>query len=366
MSLLFSPVAVGPVEARNRLWMSPMCMYSAEPAGVDAGKPTWFHHQHYVSRSVGGVGAVVVEATAVTPEGRLSPFDLTLHSDDHLEEWAQLAEGIARGGALAGIQLAHAGRKASGPRPWEPDARYFPDHEIGWQGIAPSALALSDVYAEPREMTQADIERTVADFAAATRRAVDTGFELIEIHGAHGYLVHQFLSPLSNQRSDDYGGSLENRIRFPLEVIDAVVEAAAGKAAVSIRVSASDWHEDMSGAGWTVEETIAFINKAAGRGIHAVDVSSGGNSLDVRIPARPGYQVPFARTVREGTGIVTSTVGLIVDAAQAEQCIVDGSADIVSVGRVLLSDPYVAQAWRTRLRDQPDPAQPYHRQTPRV
>lgn len=358
MSQLFSPITVGPVTVRNRAWMSPMCQYSAQPSGEEMGRPNDWHVVHYASRGWGGVGAVIVEATAVTADGRISPYDLSLHSDEQIPSFTRLADLIRSTGAVPGIQLGHAGRKASGPRPWEEQALLYPaDSEIGWQPVAPSPIPFADVYTDPRELTGDEIEVLIDAFAQAARRAVEAGFEIIELHGAHGYLLHEFMSPLSNTRTDRWGG--ENRTAFPLEVIRAVRRVVPG--ALAIRVSATDWCEFVGDerTGWTVAETAAFVREAKELGLDFVDVSSGGNLPDVRIPAGPGYQVRFARELA-GAGVPRGTVGLITEAVQAEQ-IVRESAEVVMLGRVLLSDPYVLQAWRTRLREKPEYAQPYHR-----
>ncbi|WP_182169734.1 NADH:flavin oxidoreductase/NADH oxidase [Flaviflexus equikiangi] len=361
MSSLFSPITIGSVTARNRAWMSPMCQYSAAPAGEEMGRPTDWHDVHYASRGWGGVGAVIVEATAVTPEGRISPFDLSLHSDDSIPSFARLAKLIRSTGAVPGIQLGHAGRKASGPRPWDEARLVYPSSsEIGWEPVAPSAIGFSDMYMEPRELSDGEITALIESFAQATRRAVEAGFEIIELHGAHGYLIHQFLSPLSNTRTDRWGG--DSRAAFPLAVLEAMRKETPG--ALAIRVSATDWCEFVDDrAGWTVADTVSFVREAKDLGLDFVDVSSGGNVPDVRIPAGPGYQVRFARDLAQ-TGVPTGTVGLITEAVQAEQ-IVRESADVVLLGRSLLSDPYLLQAWRTRLREEPAMAQPYHRQLTR-
>ncbi|WP_182354074.1 NADH:flavin oxidoreductase/NADH oxidase [Flaviflexus huanghaiensis] len=358
MSQLFSPITVGGVTVRNRAWMSPMCQYSAEPSGAEMGRPHDWHGVHYASRGWGGVGAVIVEATAVTADGRISPFDLSLHSDDQIPSFTRLADLIRSTGAVPGMQLGHAGRKASGPRPWDEPALLYPaSSDIGWQPVAPSAIPFSGLYEDPRELTGDEIEGVIEAFAQAAQRAVEAGFEIIELHGAHGYLLHQFMSPLSNTRTDRWGG--ENRTAFPLEVIRAVRPHVPG--ALAIRVSATDWCEFVGDerTGWSVADTVSFVREAKKLGLDFVDVSSGGNIPDIKVPAGPGYQVRFARDLAEA-GVPRSAVGLITEAVQAEQ-IIRESADVAMLGRILLSDPYVLQAWRTRLREKPDVAQPYHR-----
>lgn len=359
MSQLFTPITIGPVTVRNRAWMSPMCQYSAEPAGEEMGRPNEWHYVHYASRGWGGIGAVIVEATAVTADGRISPFDLSLHSDEQIPSFARLADLIRSTGATPGIQLGHAGRKASGPRPWEEQRLLYPvGSEIGWQPVAPSAVPFADIYTDPRELTGDEIIALIDAFAQAARRAVEAGFEIIELHGAHGYLLHQFMSPLSNIRTDEWSG--DNRTVFPLEVLRAVRRQVPG--ALAIRVSATDWCEFVGDerTGWTLADTVQFIRDAKDAGLDFVDVSSGGNVPDIKIPAGPGYQVRFARELA-AAGVPRGSVGLITEAVQAEQ-VVRESADVAMLGRILLSDPYVIQAWRARLREKPEFAQPYHRQ----
>lgn len=358
MSQLFTPITIGNVTARNRAWMSPMCQYSAAPLGEELGRPNDWHYVHYPTRGWGGVGAIIVESTAVSAEGRLSPYDLSIHNDDQIPSFTKLAQLISATGAVPGIQLGHAGRKASGPRPWEEQTLLYPSgSEIGWKPVAPSPIAFSEVYEEPHELTEDEILGLIDSFGQAARRAAEAGFQIAELHGAHGYLIHQFLSPISNQRTDRWG---QDRMLFGLEAIKAVRREFPG--VVAIRLSATDWCEftDDPRTGWTVEETRTFINRAKEIGLDFADISSGGNIPDVKIPAGPGYQVGFARELAD-TGVPRSAVGLITEAVQAEQ-VVRESADVVMLARVLLSDPYVLQAWRTRLREKPEFAQPYHRQ----
>ncbi|SDH45085.1 NADH:flavin oxidoreductase/NADH oxidase [Microbacterium pygmaeum] len=331
MSLLFSPLALGRLTARNRLWVAPMCQYSA----VD-GVPQEWHHTHLAQFASGGAGIVIAEATAVSSEGRISPEDTGLYNDAQRDAWAPITAAIRARGALAGVQLAHAGRKASTWSPFSGRRGSVPSDEGGWQPVAPSAIAF-DGFAEPVAMDASAIDRLVADFAAAAGRAIEAGFEVLEIHAAHGYLLHQFLSPLSNSRDDEYGGSLENRARLLLRVVDAVRDAAPD-APLLVRFSASDW----APGGWDLEETTMIAREVAARGADLVDISSGGLVASQQIVVGPGYQVDFAAQVRRGAGVPVSAVGLITDAAQAEAILASGDADAIMAGREWLRDPHFA------------------------
>ncbi len=330
MSALFSPLTLRQTTFKNRIFVSPMCQYSC----VD-GIPTDWHMVHLGSRAVGGAGMVMTEAAAVTPEGRISPEDAGIWSDAQMTAWKRIADFIKAQGAIAGIQLAHAGRKASTFAPWRGHGKVEPG-QGGWSVMGPSEVAFAPNYPQPHEMTVSDIRATIDAFVAACGRSLAAGFEVPEIHAAHGYLAHEFLSPLSNVRKDGYGGSLENRMRFPLELCAAVREAWPKELPVFLRISASDWKE----GGWDVAQSIEFCKRAKQLGIDLIDVSSGGNAADAKIITRPGYQVPFARAVREAAGIATGAVGLITDAVQAEQIVGDGDADCVFLARALLRDPY--------------------------
>lgn len=331
MTALFSPVAVGRLTARNRLWVAPMCQYSA----VD-GEPQEWHHTHLAQFATGGAGVVIAEATAVSPEGRITPDDTGIWNDAQREAWRPITLAIRSRGALAGIQLAHAGRKASTWSPLRGRHGTVPPDEGGWQTLAPSPIAFEG-FAEPRALDSAGIDAVVADFAAAAHRAVEAGFDILEIHAAHGYLLHEFLSPLSNARDDEYGGSLENRARLLLRVVDAVRDAAPG-VPLLVRFSASDWAE----GGWDVEQTTTVAGWVAQRGVDLVDVSSGGLVAHQRITPGPGYQVGFAAHVRRGAGVAVSAVGLITDGRQAESILAAGDADVVMAGREWLRDPHFA------------------------
>ena len=330
MSLLLSPYQLRELTFRNRVFVSPMCQYSC----VD-GVPTDWHLVHLGSRAVGGAGLVFTEAASVTPEGRISPEDAGMWNDVQMDAWAPIAAFIKAQGAVPGIQLAHAGRKASTFSPWRGSGKVDAD-QGGWPVIGPSSAAFSPAYPQPREMTLVEIAATVDAFAAAANRSRQAGFEVAEIHGAHGYLLHEFLSPLSNLRTDGYGGSLENRMRFPLAVCAAVRESWPEHLPVFLRISASDWKE----GGWDLDQSIEFCTRAKALGIDLIDVSSGGNVADAKMTIRPGYQVPFARAIRAGAGVATGAVGLITEPVQAEQIIADGNADCVFLARALCRDPY--------------------------
>lgn len=331
MSILFSPLTLRGLTARNRLWVAPMCQYSA----VD-GIPQEWHHTHLAQFASGGAGIVMAEATAVSAEARISPEDTGLWNDAQRDAWAPIVAAIRERGALAGVQLAHAGRKASTWSPFSGHRGSVPPDQGGWGTVAPSAVAY-DGFAEPVELGAAAIDAIVRDFAAAAVRAVQAGFQVIEIHAAHGYLLHQFLSPLSNLRSDDYGGSLENRARLLLRIVDAVRDAAPD-AALFVRFSASDWAD----GGWDVEETATVARWAAERGADFFDISSGGLVAHQRIVTGPGYQVGFAAEVRRRADVLVSAVGQITEASQAEQLLAAGDADAVMAAREWLRDPHFA------------------------
>ncbi len=330
MSKLFTPLTIRGVTFRNRVFVSPMCQYSSEN-----GFPTEWHLVHLGSRAVGGAGLVMQEATAVSAEGRISPADMGLWSDEHGHRLSRITRFITAEGAEPGIQLAHAGRKASTAPPWEGGGPVAPDAG-GWQPIAPSPIAFAPGYPVPREMTVEDMDRVCDEFIAAARRAVQAGYRVIEIHGAHGYLLHEFLSPLSNERRDEYGGSLENRMRFPLQVSEAVREVWPSQLPVFFRVSATDYVE----GGWGLEEAIELARRLEKAGIDLADCSSGGAVPESRPPVGPGYQAPFSAAIRQQAGIPTAAVGLITEPFQAETILATGQADAVFLARELLRDPY--------------------------
>lgn len=332
-SALFSPFTIRDVTFRNRLWVAPMCQYSAE--GKD-GVPTDWHLVHLGSFARGGAGLVVAEATGVVPEGRISRYCTGIWNDEQVTAWRRTVDFVHSQGAKAGIQLAHAGRKASVHREWEGEGTLSPADD-GWETVAPSPIAFPG-YAMPRELSPDEIRLLPGVWAAAARRAVSAGFDLVEIHAAHGYLLHQFLSPLSNLRDDEWGGSLENRARLVLDVVRAVRAEVGDDFPIFVRFSATDWVEP---EGWTVDDTVTVADWVREAGADLVDVSSGGLISGVRIPAGPGYQVPFATAVRTGAHIPTGAVGQIVGAQQAEAIIASGEADAVFVGREFLRDPHL-------------------------
>lgn len=330
MSKLFERLKLRGVEFRNRIWVSPMCQYSSQD-----GMPNDWHLVHLGSRATGGAGLVIMEATAVSPEGRISPSDAGIWSDEHARAYQKITAFIKSQGSIAGIQIAHAGRKASTAEPWN-GGKIVDEGYGGWETVAPSAISFADDYPQPREMTKADIEQATEDFVAAAKRAINAGFEVIEIHAAHGYLFHEFLSPLSNKRTDEYGGTLENRMRFPLETARRVRAAVPENLPVFVRISATDWTE----GGWDLEQSIEFCRELKNIGIDLIDVSTGGNVPDAPIPIAPGYQVPFAAEIRKQVGIATAAVGMISEPQQAEEVLQKGEADAVLLAREFLRDPY--------------------------
>ena len=331
MSLLFSPLPLRGLTARNRLWVAPMCQYSA----VD-GVPQEWHHTHLAQFASGGAGVVMAEATAVSAQARISPEDTGLWNDAQRDAWAPIVAAIRARGAIAGVQLAHAGRKASTWSPLSGHRGSVPHPAGGWITVAPSAIPF-DGFAPPHAMDIAAIDDVVDDFAAAARRAVEAGFQVLEIHAAHGYLLHQFLSPLSNLRTDEYGGSLQNRARLLLRIVETVRDAAPD-APLFVRFSASDWAE----GGWNVEDTSTVARWATERGADFFDVSSGGLVAHQNVLTGPGYQVGFAAHIRRDAGVPVSAVGLISEAAQAEEVLTAGDADAVMAGREWLRDPHFA------------------------
>jgi 2,4-dienoyl-CoA reductase-like NADH-dependent reductase (Old Yellow Enzyme family) len=328
---LFDPLEIRGVKFANRVFVSPMCQYSSAE-----GYANDWHLVHLGSRAVAGAGLILTEATAVLPEGRISPQDLGIWEDGHLEMLGRIVRFIHEQGSIAGMQLAHAGRKASTSRPWEGhDA--VPESEGGWKKVvAPSALKFSDTYPMPRALTMEGIQEVVDAFAAAARRACQAGFRVVEIHAAHGYLIHEFLSPLSNKREDDYGGSFENRTRLCREVVTAVRSAWPKDLPLFLRISATDWVED----GWNIDESVKLSGELKQMGVDLIDCSSGGNVPHAKIPVGAGYQTAFAERIRRETGILTGAVGVITSPVQAEHIIQTGQADAVIIAREFLRDPY--------------------------
>ncbi|HET7312740.1 NADH:flavin oxidoreductase/NADH oxidase [Salinisphaera sp.] len=346
---LFTPWTIGDVTFRNRIFVSPMCQYAAED-----GYPNDWHFVHLGSRAVGGAGLVMMEATAVTPEGRITPGDLGIWSDDHIVQFKRNADFIRAQGAAAGVQLAHAGRKAACSPPWVDGGRALTPGEGAWQTVAPSALAFSDQAPTPHALTHEEIREIVAAFVAAARRADAAGMDMIEIHGAHGYLLHEFVSPLSNQREDEYGGTLENRCRLPLEVVRAVREVWPKNKPLFYRVSASDWED----GGWDIEQTVQLAVWLKAEGVDVLDCSGGGNTPTAQIPIGPGYQSEFAARVRRETGLATGAVGMITEPVQAEHIVHSGQADCVLLAREMLRDPYFALTASRALHGEASQAPP--------
>lgn len=330
LSRLFEPLVQRSVTFRNRLAVSPMCQYSARD-----GLPDDWHLVHLGSRAVGGAATVIAEATAVSPEGRISPADTGLWNESQTNAWMRINRFIAGQGAVPAVQLAHAGRKASTDAPWRGGGAVGPE-DGGWTPVAPSAVAFDERSPVPEALDAAGIEQVVEDFAAATRRALDAGFQMVEVHAAHGYLLHEFLSPLSNRRTDRYGGDFEHRIRLLLEVVDAVRTAWPEHLPLWLRISATDWVD----GGWDIEQSLALAERMKNRGVDLIDVSSGGSVPNAKIPLQPGYQVPFASRIRREAGIATGAVGLLTEPAQVERIVADGEADMVLLARELLRDPY--------------------------
>jgi 2,4-dienoyl-CoA reductase-like NADH-dependent reductase (Old Yellow Enzyme family) len=331
MAHLFDPLSIRDLTLANRVVVSPMCEYSS----TDGYANDW-HLVHLGSRAVGGAGLVLTEATAVLPEGRISPQDLGIWSDKHIEPLARIVRFIHEQGSVAGMQLAHAGRKASTHRPWKGSGT-ISENEGGWKKVvAPSALPFAGNYPIPQALTHDGIQEIISAFAKAARRACEAGFRVIEIHAAHGYLIHEFLSPLSNQRDDAYGGSFENRTRLIREIVAAVRLSWPQGAPLFVRISATDWVE----GGWNIQQSIELARILREIGVDLIDCSSGGTVPHAEIPVGPGYQTPFAQQIRWETGIMTGAVGMITFSIQAEQIIGTGQADAIVIAREFLRDPY--------------------------
>lgn len=327
---LFSPFRLKDVTLRNRIGVSPMCMYSSED-----GEANDWHFVHLGSRAVGGAGLIICEATAVTPDGRITPQDAGLWNDAQIEPLARINRFIAAHGSVSAIQLAHAGRKASTRRPWDGGGQ-LPEDQGGWQTVGPSSLAFEERERPPHALTREEIGAVVEAFRVGAARSLAAGYRWLELHGAHGYLVHEFLSPLSNRRDDEYGGSFENRIRFALEVTRAVRTAWPENLPLTWRISATDWVE----GGWTPEDSVALARQFKAEGVDLIDCSSGANVPHVKIPVTPGYQVFLAEQVRREAEIPTAAVGMISDPRQADAIIREGKADLVLLAREELRDPY--------------------------
>jgi 2,4-dienoyl-CoA reductase-like NADH-dependent reductase (Old Yellow Enzyme family) len=327
---LFDELQIRDVTLRNRMVVSPMCQYSSPD-----GFATDWHLVHLGSRAVGGAGLVITEASAVTAEGRISPWDLGIWKDEHIDMLSRIARFIREQGAVPGMQLAHAGRKASTRRPWEGSGK-ISESEGGWTPVAPSAIPYDSKFPQPVALDEAGIRGIVNAFAESARRALQAGFQLIEIHAAHGYLIHEFLSPLSNTRTDSYGGSLDNRVRFLCEVVAAVRKVWPAALPLFVRISATDWVE----GGWDVDQSIYAVRKIAALGADLIDCSSGGLDPRQKIPVKSGYQVPFAQEIRDKTGILTGAVGMIEVPGMASAVLREGKADLVIFAREFLRRPY--------------------------
>jgi 2,4-dienoyl-CoA reductase-like NADH-dependent reductase (Old Yellow Enzyme family) len=338
MPHLFDALPIRSLTLANRIIVSPMCQYSS----VDGFANDW-HVVHLGSRAVGGAALVMTEATAVTPDGRISPQDLGIYDDGHAPGLARIVHFVHPQRALAGIQLAHAGRKGSTRRPWEPPGTVTPANG-GWQPVGPTGEPFTDNYPVPRPLRVDEIPGVVAAFRTAAQRALGAGFDVVEIHAAHGYLIHEFYSPLVNTRTDDYGGSYDNRVRLCLEVVDAVRGVWPERLPVFVRISATDWKD----GGWDLEQSVELARRLRDRGVDLVDCSSGGAVHDQQITVGPGYQVPFAERIRRDAGVATGAVGMITQAAQADAIIRGGQADVVLLARELLRDPY----WPLHAADQ--------------
>jgi 2,4-dienoyl-CoA reductase-like NADH-dependent reductase (Old Yellow Enzyme family) len=341
---LLSPLKIRGITLRNRIVMSPMCQYSS-----DDGLANDWHLVHLGSRAAGGVGLVIVEATAVTADGRITPKDMGIWGEQHIEPLARIARFVHSQGAIAGIQLAHAGRKASCEVPWLGGARLKTPEAGGWTVVGPSALPFNEGDPPPVELDEAGIRGVVSAFEKAVGRALAAGFQLVEVHAAHGYLLHEFLSPLSNRRTDEYGGSLENRMRLPLRVCERVRALVPAELPVFVRISSTDWVE----GGWDLDQSVQFAQHLCQLGIDLIDCSSGALTPTARIPVGKGFQVPFARRIRHDGRIMTGAVGLITEAAQANEIITSGDADLVFIARELLREPYWALKAQAELGAEP-------------
>ncbi|RYU90012.1 NADPH dehydrogenase NamA [Mucilaginibacter terrigena] len=331
MSHLFSPIKIKSIEFKNRIVVSPMCQYSS----VDGFANNW-HLVHLGSRAVGGAGLVITEAAAVSPEGRITFADLGIYKDEHIAKLKEITTFIENHGAVAGIQLAHAGRKASHTEPWNGGKQLQSTDDNGWETFAPSAIPFSSSETAPTELDKAGIAKVITDFKAATVRSIAAGFKVIELHGAHGYLINEFLSPHSNKRTDEYGGSFENRIRLLLEIIYAVNEVWPADYPMFVRLSTTEWTE----GAWTIDDSVALAKILKEKGVDLVDCSTGGNVAGAQIPLKPGYQVEFAEAIKKNADILTGAVGLITEAKQADEIIQNGLADLVIMAREFLRDPH--------------------------
>ncbi|HEX8269327.1 MAG TPA: NADH:flavin oxidoreductase/NADH oxidase [Flavobacterium sp.] len=336
---LFSPLQIKTLQLKNRIVVSPMCQYSA-----DDGFANNWHLVHLGSRAIGGAAMIIQEATAVSPEGRITHGDLGIWKDDHIKKLREITHFISDHDCIPGIQLAHAGRKASITKPWEGNQKLAPDNG-GYQTVAPSAIGYHDDGVPPIALDDPGIQNVISDFRAAAKRAVEAGYKVLELHGAHGYLIHQFFSPLTNQRNDNYGGSFENRIRFLLEIITAVQKEWPAELPLVVRISATDW----AIGGWNIVDSIRLARILKEKGVDVIDVSSGGLVSHQEIPIFPGYQVPFAEQIKREAGIITGAVGLITTSAQAEAILSEDKADLIFFARESLRNPNLALTFAHEL-----------------
>lgn len=344
MSKLLSPLTIKDITFKNRIAISPMCQYSA----WDGYANNW-HLVHYGSRAVGGAGLIIQEATGVSPEGRITPGDLGIYLDEHLENLTTITTFVKQHGGVPGIQLAHAGRKAGCSRPWD-GGKQLPLNEGGWRTVAPSPIPFFPHDEKPEELDLSGIMKVVADFRSAAARALDAGFQVLEIHAAHGYLIHEFLSPITNQRKDSYGGTFENRIRLLIEIVMAVKTVWPSNMPLFVRISATDWVN----GGWDIDEAVKLASKLKSEGVDLIDTSSGGLVPDAIIPFAPGYQVDFASRIRKETGILTGAVGLITSISQAEEILNADHADLILIARESLRNPYFGLTAGNELAEEVD------------
>lgn len=340
MSKLFTPLSIKNFVLKNRIIVSPMCQYSA----TDGFANNW-HLVHLGSRAVGGAAAIIQEATAVSPEGRITYGDLGLWKDEHIAPLKNIVDFIHQNGSVAGIQLAHAGRKASCEKPWL-GGKQIKEGPNSWQTVSASTIPFSETDNAPVELSIPEIKNIVIQFKQAAQRAVEAGYKIIELHAAHGYLVHQFFSPLSNKRTDEYGGSFENRIKFLLEIIDEINTVITKDVSLWVRISASDWVE----GGWDIEQSVSLVKILKTKNVDVIDTSSGG-LVYAKIPVAKSYQVPFAKQIKNETGIITGAVGFIIEAEQAEEILQNNEADLIFIARELLRDPYFALHAAEALKD---------------
>jgi 2,4-dienoyl-CoA reductase-like NADH-dependent reductase (Old Yellow Enzyme family) len=341
MSKLLSPLTIKDITLRNRIVISPMCTYSA----VDGFANDW-HLVHLGSRAIGGAALIIQEATAVSPEGRISPGDLGLYKDEHIEILQRITSFIHQHGAVAGIQLAHAGRKASCAKAWD-GGKQLKKSEGGWTTVAPSLIPYNPDDEAPQSLTIEGIQKIIHDFGLAAQRALKAGYKVIDIHAAHGYLIHQFLSPLSNHRTDSYGGSFENRIRLLVEVVESIMKEWPSNLPLFVRISATDWAE----GGWDIDEAVQLASILKAMGVDLIDTSTGGMVPHAKVPVGPGYQVPFAESIKKESGILASAVGLITHAQQAEDILQKGQADLIMIARESLRNPNFALHAAKQLGD---------------